>query len=626
MKKFTHELKGTTKMTFPSRVIFIDTETKQEKRIINNGTQTTEEIIHHLFFGVAQYVDYDSKKTHDELIFYHEWDFWEWVENHTADHKKLIIIGHNMDFDFRVLRGFTYLSDMGYELKNLIADGSKFLCTFNFKGKNDYENLIDDPKYEHEKRKTIQILDTVNWFKVSLRKLGEQIGDYKLDFPSYEDPIEKWIIYCKQDVNVLRKTYENWINFLKENNLGTFSETLAKQALTAFKYRFLKHKVIIHCNKDAVAMERQAYYGGRTECYFIGKESKGKYYKFDVNSMYPYVMRNNVFPAKLQGVRHIDLNKTVKGSSKNIVRIALCNIDTKKNCIPYRYNKRLCFPVGTMQCHLCEPEIQLAEKMGAKVEILKVAYYEATPLFQFWVDECYALRRKFKEESNNIYQFCIKILMNSLYGKMGQKTPVWKEVFDDGTNDNWIKTFIDAESGKTRHIKCISGKWFEQFGEEEGFDSFVAIAAFVTSYARVYLYEILEMAGHENCYYMDTDSVIVNEDGKERLTSLLDESELGKLKIEKTDDTVEIYNLKDYVFGGETVLKGVSKNSVKLSENKFLCEQWEHLNGALMRDRMETVVTKKIIKNLSRNYNKGVVTATGRVKPYSLDQETLFSL
>lgn len=613
-------------MTFPSMVIFVDTETKQEVRKINDGSNTIEEVIHHLWFGEATFVDYGSIKTEESIHFENAYDFWDWATSKVYDHKKLIIIAHNMDFDFRILQGFTLLQDFDFHLENLIADGSKFLATFKYSLSHESSELNTKSSTVKPERKTIQILDTLNWFKCSLKKLGEQLGEYKKDFPDYNDPFEKWIEYCKQDVNVLRKTFEAWIDFLKQNNLGTFSETLAKQALTAYKYRFLDHKVVVHTNKDAVKLERESYYGGRTECFFIGKESKGIYYKFDVNSMYPFVMRNEFFPARLRGVRSIDLEKHSFHKGKEILRIADCTIETRSNCVPLRYNKRLCFPIGEFRTVLCEPEIQLAEKMGAKITIHKAAFYEGEKLFTKWVDECYALRSKFKAEKNDIYQYNIKILMNSLYGKLGQKTPVWKLVFDDGSCESWTRTFIDEKTGKSRHIKCISGKWFEEGESVEGFDSVVAIASFVTSYARKYLFEILEQAGQKNCYYMDTDSVIVNEEGRERLLPLLDDYELGKLKIEKTDSQVEIYNLKDYVFGGDTVLKGVSKNAIKLSENSFLCEQWEHLNGALHRDRMETVVTRKMIKNLSRTYNKGIIQASGRVKPYEILDDHLFSL
>ena len=624
--KITHILEGTKKMTFPTRAVFVDTETKHEKRIVNDGSNTQEEIIHKLWFGEATFVDYGSIKTEENFHFEKSWEFWEWVISKTQDHKKLVVIAHNMDFDFRVLEGFTNLRDMGFELESLIADGSKFLATFKYYGDEEKTNNLPGKEGRKIERCTIQILDTLNWFKCSLKKLGEQLGNYKLDFPDYSDPFDKWIEYCRQDVQVLRGTFEAWINFIRENELGTFSETLAKQALTAYKFRFVEHTVIIHTNKDAVKLERDSYYGGRTECFFIGKESKGTYYKFDVNSMYPYVMRENFFPARLQGVRSIDLQKHTFKKGKTILRIADCTIVTTKNCIPLRYNKRLCFPIGEFRTVLCEPELQLAEKQGCKIEIHKAAFYEGEKLFTKWVDECYALRARFKAEKNDIYQYNIKILMNSLYGKLGQKTPVWKLVFDDNTNDSWTRTFVDEKTGKARHIKCISGKWFEEYESVEGFDSFVAIASFVTSYARRYLFEILEIAGQENCYYMDTDSVIVNEEGKECLTELLNDYELGMLKIEKTDNQLEIYNLKDYVFGGETVLKGVSKNAVKLSENSFLCEQWEHLNGALIRDRIETVVTRKIVKNLSRNYNKGIIQNNGRVKPFIVMDDHLFSL
>ena len=44
-------------------------------------------------------------------------------------------------------------------------------------------------------------------------------------------------------------------------------------------------------------------------------------------------------------------------------------------------------------------------------------------------------------------------------------------------------------------------------------ESFPAIASAVTSYARAYLYNLIQIAGYHHCYYSDTDSLIVDKQG-----------------------------------------------------------------------------------------------------------------
>jgi len=85
-------------------------------------------------------------------------------------------------------------------------------------------------------------------------------------------------------------------------------------------------------------------------------------------------------------------------------------------------------------------------------------------------------------------------------------------------------------------------------GFVEASNSFVAIASFVTAYARCYLWELIEKAGEENVLYMDTDSLFVTKKGYENLKDYLDNKELGKLKLEDVTEDLTIWGAKLYKF------------------------------------------------------------------------------
>lgn len=605
----SHILKAQKRCVFPERVIYVDCETKPVE-MENNTIQQA------FWFGFATYRDYTNHTLPDEILFYNIVDFWNWVFSKTQQKRRLYIIAHNTDFDFRVLEGFTQLCSMGFRLVNIIADGGKWIGEHRYDPSTFADEDLRIPNEPKKKGASITVLDSMNWFKTSIKKLGETLGIPKLPFPSYDEPKEVWEPYCMRDVEILQKTIENFIGFIRDNDLGNFAPTLAKQAINAYKHRFMDHTILIHTDERIIGIERDAYYGGRTEAFYIGYCNSRAYYKLDVNSQYPYVMRTFPYPTKLIGLRYVWEPDRLQGTREGETFIADCTITTEVPCIPYRMNHRLCFPTGTFRVSLCEPEYRLALQYASKVEVNKVVFYESNMIFRKWVDEMYALRKRFQSEGNLQYALCTKILMNSLYGKFGQHTEDWQHQEYTTPSENWYREIQDFDTGEWVTLKAVGGSIFEKMGYVEGFDTQVAIAAFVCSYARRYLFQLMMEAGLENVYYTDTDSLIVNSTGLERLRDFLSDSELGKLKIEAQDDELLIHNVKDYAFAGEIKIKGVRANARQEGENIFHVEQWEHLSGAIHRGRPETVTIRQTRKVLKRQYEKGVVSESGRVIPF----------
>jgi len=156
-------------------------------------------------------------------------------------------------------------------------------------------------------------------------------------------------------------------------------------------------------------------------------------------------------------------------------------------------------------------------------------------------------------------------------------------------------------------------------GVGECFDSFPAIAAHVTGYARMYLWQIMQQAGWGNYFYCDTDSLIVNEVGLCRLQNKIDKLLLGGLKIDSVGSTIKLMGLKDYSFGAKIVIKGIRKNAQKIGNNVYSQEKWPSFRGLLRSGQPESYVVETITKHLTREYHKGTVTPSGVVLPYELD-------
>ncbi|KKL46883.1 hypothetical protein LCGC14_2341130, partial [marine sediment metagenome] len=180
---------------------------------------------------------------------------------------------------------------------------------------------------------------------------------------------------------------------------------------------------------------------------------------------------------------------------------------------------------------------------------------------------------------------------------------------------------IDGETGERYRMRQLAGVIEQHWIEGESALSHPAIAAHVTGYGRRLLWSLIRRAGLGTVLYCDTDSVLVNQAGYDRLEPLLHATKLGSLHLDKIVQTAVLRCPKDYQLDDVQRIKGIRVNAVWIDDNTVLQEKWLGLRSLIMRGDVSTPVVRKEVKHLTRAYNKGVVLRGGRVRPYRLPAE-----
>ncbi len=173
------------------------------------------------------------------------------------------------------------------------------------------------------------------------------------------------------------------------------------------------------------------------------------------------------------------------------------------------------------------PEVLYALESGHIAAIGRVACYEKDVIFHEYVTSLYELRVRYIGEGNEIMGWCCKILMNSLFGKFGQRGYVFDIIDKCDPGIVAAMSEIDAETGIVYKIRQYAGIVEQMRREGESQDSHPAIAAHVTGYARMLLWRYMLKAGRENIFYNDTDSLWVNKLGYDNLAGDIEEGALG---------------------------------------------------------------------------------------------------
>jgi len=591
-----HYVKRNAGLEQPGEVIWLDTETHPQWTAL-------ERCVHRLWFGWACY---RRRKTHGKWTA-PEWfrfetksEFWRWVESKARPRSRLYLFCHNTSFDLPVLDAFGELPRLGWMLTRAIIDAPPTIVHFR-RGAT-----------------TLCLLDTLNIWRMPLQALGKSIGSPKLPLPQPDDPRDDWDRYARQDVQIIHDACIQWWQWLVDNDLGGFAPTLASQAFRTYRHRFMQTQILAHANEPALELARASYVGGRCEAHHIG-EVAGPITLVDVNSMYPAVMRGRRYPHKLMGFDDRHASRTLAKYLHSHECTATVDLVTDVPAYPVVIGGRLCFPVGKFTATLASPELRLAVASGHVTGCSRIAVFHGAEIFTPFVDWFWSQRRAAQEADNGPLAWNYKILMNSLYGKFGQRGFVWEEDsrIDDLSACSWLHR--DMATGETLSYRQLCGLVQVRSTEGESRDSVPEIAATVTSAARVLLWRLMLKTGLENIYYCDTDSLHVNAEGASRLADEIDPAGLGKLKIEGVFDSAEFRGAKDYRLGAAWKIKGIRKNAAQVTPSRYRQAEWTSLRGLVRSGRLSSPSTSIVEKNLTRLYTKGVVEPGGRVSPLVLD-------
>ena len=599
MSKRPHVLDPTVSMKRPNRVIFFDTETRQDPPI-NNVTN------HHLKVGVAQFCIRNKDgylELNKELIFYTPSEFWTWVDETCKKKSTTYLVAHNMTFDLAVVNAFTEFPRHGWDLGSFYSKG--MVSIFRWK----------------EKERRLIGLDNSNFFAGKLDEWGKRLGYPKLtiDFDTCTD--DELLIYCRRDVEIMVKLWRMWVEFLDVNRCGSFKPTVSSTAFNTWRHRFMPDTVHIHTDELATHLERGSYKGGRTECLWVGRREDGPFYYMDVNNMYGYVLANCEFPSGLwNSIPKADPYQLAYKLKRHAV-IAQVRIDVDEPWFPYRLGSHTCYPVGEFWTTLTTPELKLVIDRGWLRDVGAMSWYRKAPLFAEYVNEFTDLRHSYDAEGREGFSKICKLLVNGLYGKFGQRGMKQEIIGKCDPSIMKRETILDAEHNLIFDQVYLAGTIFKESRHGEAFHSFPAIAAHVTAEARIYLFALAQKVPKDHVFYMDTDSLLVDEQGYLALADLMDPSHIGMLKVETTSPWLEINAPKDYKMQDRIKTKGIKLDAEILADGRFRQTHWTKLNGLIRDGTLEGYTTRTVEKEQKRIIYSGRVQNFGWVAPLRLALE-----
>ena len=279
-------------------------------------------------------------------------------------------------------------------------------------------HYYDIAQFYEKKSLSITYQENIGKLEQEYLEFKNKRSEFTLHF--YNHNKKKIRNYCIQDCILTKQLAEKWINLFCDAfsfypAKWPSSGYLAEKVLINNGIHFPKFNSIPYSVQD---LAFRSYFGGRFE--MIKRGFIGKAFLYDINSAYPHSICNIPDLSNGKWVKR----KSIHQDSKIGFFRILADIPDDKYIppFPFRANNNILFPSGKFETYVTLDELKACENSK---------YYKILDSYQFvsnskkypyreFIESMYNKRQKLKS-ANDPMQLPLKIILNSIYGKTGQK-------------------------------------------------------------------------------------------------------------------------------------------------------------------------------------------------------------
>jgi hypothetical protein len=252
-------------------------------------------------------------------------------------------------------------------------------------------------------------------------------------------------------------------------------------------------------------------------------------------------------------------------------------------------------------------------------------------LFKDYVNKYSQMKIKAEKEGNMALRTIIKLILNSLYGRLGLKYEPYKINFVDSSTANQISInhevierltidndleFIKYTTAPSDVLKELNREEYNKLKNKTDLDvgyvvRNLTISAMITSYGAILMNPFLNNPKNP-CYYTDTDSTFVKYPLEEKYVG----TELGKFAFKGKAIRAYFISPKTYCLAmedGSTIIKCKGLDNKLLNEDHF---------KALLAGKSINIDTNKIFTSLKTG-SGGLKSMTLTIKPEVNNRSTI---
>lgn len=412
--------------------------------------------------------------------------------------------------------------------------------------------------------------------------------------------LDEAIPYCINDCIVLKELVQTYMKIVKEEfKISPYVNSTSQLALNLFKENFNKTK-LEGVDVKMYEIIKSSYYGGVCQVFRRNMTTEEKIYGYDINSSYPFIMSTHEIPCKLAENKILNYTKKILFGEETLLKSTDLYFVDKLDYIDEwlypmfgeRDSTGLVYKMKIQPRWIWGVELNLLIKNKAVkfISITNKLRFDSSFIFKNYISEMYKHKKELSEkkeiESSSNYDVQIyfyKLMLNSLYGKFGQKIYDKKDFVSAMKLPYYCQVHNDDEYGIS-DIRQVGNEIYEisypmieeEYNKQIG--SLTFISSYITAAARVTLFDAiftLTNGVENNVFYCDTDSIYTS---KELPQSMVDSYKLGKWKLEAT--------YKQVYFAAPKVYRTVT-------DTEKITYKFKGIPKALLNDQIYTELKEK---------------------------------
>lgn len=498
-------------------------------------------------------------------------DLWGDVVDFTRHKHRTIVWAHNLAYDLRVARALTELPALGLALRAIVLGEHATWARFSGGGRS------------------LLCCDLSAFLPTSLKKIAEDLGEHQLALVQRVTGEVELAQRCLGDVAITRCAVSELLHLVGAEHLGPWRHTGAAQSHAAWRRRFLHHRPLVHEDSVALQAERRAMWTGRCEAWRWGKIRAGGVHEYDLQLAYPEIAASERTPHALVG-------RVVKPSAAQLVRLvrtyavlAEVDVTTDAPVVPTEQSALIHWPIGTFATTLWDPELRLLAEHGAAIAVRRAWLYSRSPAlgaFSSW------LLARFRDEGGELTALqrrALKHMARTVIGRCALRYRSWDPFATAAEFALRLGELHDLDTGGATELLHVGHELLTLGELTDADDGLPQITGWVMSEARVRLWRLMEAAGLGNVLYLDTDSLVVDDEGARRLDRLIDAGGAYSLRYVGRYRGAEILGPRQLVLGKLRKIAGVPLSATRTGAYEFEGETWRGLHDSLVAGEGDVV-------------------------------------
>lgn len=303
---------------------------------------------------------------------------------------------------------------------------------------------------------------------------------------------------------------------LHDIDIPGWKPTLGGMAWIGWRKTYAGEPLYRSRSSAVVQLEKAARAGG-----IIRPAPKGRVwercYHLDARGLYSFIAAHYDLPT---GVDAVDTEGRIGVDQPDgPIGVALSSVELKAGCgrFPVRGSHGVRYPAGPCNAVLASPELCAAVRMGLVARVKQTVLYTLDEPLAAFEKRLYSFRCQAESAGDKDLAALAKGLGVAIIGKFAGRAELWEECSPDYNDPLFGRWWGQDEKGRAVVYEATPAGVARCRFVGDSWNSLPAVALWIWSAGRCWMWERIDAAGTDNVIYCHTDGIIVTEEGALRL-------------------------------------------------------------------------------------------------------------